>query len=314
MDEAYRDAYQRERKARLRAEELLEKLASEIYSKNRELADANETLRKNQATLVQNEKMASVGFLASGIAHEINNPLGFSLSNLYVLLEYAADLIRINSALRAEPGLNEACRKILDDPQLVFMLEDIPALTRESIAGLESVKQIVSYLRGFARTDKDETALHNINDSIQTTLNVLRNELKYKCQLHTTLADLPLIPLNAGRLSQVFANLVINALQAMPEPGGLYITTRVSTDGQWVNIEIDDDGPGVPAAIANDIFNPFFTTKTVGEGTGLGLSICHAIIVEELGGQLRLQEEGQGKGKGASFLVSLPLHATPQQH
>jgi two-component system NtrC family sensor kinase len=301
-NQVYEIAYRREKQARLLSEAQLEDLTREVYAKNQELAEAYESLRKNQITLVQNEKMASVGFLAAGIAHEINNPLGFSLSNLHVLLEYSADLNSLLSNLKLQENLTDACRVLLNDPHLSFMLEDIPALTTESIEGLDSVKQIVSDLRGFARSDQNEKTLNDVNDGINSTLNVLRNELKYSCVVHTDLGSLPQIPCAIGKLNQVFTNLIINALQAMKDVGGLYITSRMTAEN--VEVEIGDDGPGIPANIQQDIFSPFFTTKPVGQGTGLGLSICHAIVVDDLGGRLQLLSSG--RGRGANFLISLP--------
>ncbi|MFT6519445.1 MAG: signal transduction histidine kinase [Candidatus Azotimanducaceae bacterium] len=144
----------------------------------------------------------------------------------------------------------------------------------------------------------------NINESIQSTLNVLRNELKYACDVHTDLTSLPEIPCPIGKLNQVLTNLIINALQAMDGPGGLYITSRAMVD--CIEIEIGDDGPGVADDIQQDIFSPFFTTKPVGQGTGLGLSICHAIVVDDLGGGLQLLSSG--RGLGANFLITLPTN------
>jgi two-component system NtrC family sensor kinase len=306
-DQVHEVAYHREKQARLVAEEQLERLSKEVYTKNQELANAYESLRKNQITLVQHEKMASVGVLAAGIAHEINNPLGFSLSNLHVLLEYSAELNTLLTNLKGQTDLSSACSTLLNDPQLTFILEDIPALPAESIEGLESVKQIVSDLRGFARSDGGDKTLHNINDSIHSTLNVLRNELKHACEVHTDLTNLPEVPCYIGKLNQVLMNLIINALQAMDEPGGLYITSRAMVD--CIEVEIGDDGPGVADDILRDIFSPFFTTKPAGQGTGLGLSICHAIVVDDLGGSLQLLDSG--RGQGANFLITLPMN--PQQ-
>jgi two-component system NtrC family sensor kinase len=309
-DQVYEAAYQREKQARLVAEEQLERLSKQVYTKNQELAKAYESLRKNQITLVQNEKMASVGFLAAGIAHEINNPLGFSLSNLHVLLEYSAEINTLLTNLKSQSDPSSACSNLLNDPHLTFILEDIPALTAESIEGLESVKQIVSDLRGFARSDGNDKTLHNINDSIQSTLNVLRNELKNACDVHTDLTSLPEIPCPIGKLNQVLTNLIINALQAMDGPGGLYITSRAMVN--CIEIEIGDDGPGVADDIQQDIFSPFFTTKPVGQGTGLGLSICHAIVVDDLGGGLQLLSSG--RGLGANFLITLPTNPNKRLH
>lgn len=298
MSDAFEKAYQREKLARMEAEKLLEKMSRELFLKAQALEEANEGLKKNQQTLIQQEKMASVGYLASGIAHEINNPLGYSLSNLAVLKEYIAELSLFFQSVK-EQGLPDA----VDEQNLQNTLDDMPDLIAETIEGMEAVKQIVGDLRGFARGGGAPASEAQINDGIQMTLNVMKGQLKHKVSVQLDLAELPPIDCYIGKLNQVFANIIGNAVQAMPEGGNLYVSSSV--EGERIVIEISDDGPGVPPEVANDIFSPFFTTKVVGEGTGLGLSICYAIVTEDHRGSLTLSD--QGLGNGATFRIELPI-------
>lgn len=300
-DNDYLIAYEREKAARLAAEKLLEELTREVYFKNAELEKINREFKEQQQALIQQEKMASVGFLASGIAHEINNPLGYSLSNMSVLSEYIEELVSAIQTVRDDASIAETSKAPLSSESVVEVLIDMPDLVAESLDGLKAVKQIVSDLRGFARTNTAERTETNVNDCLTTTMNVLAAEIKRKAVLHVELKSKQLIDANAGKLNQVFANLIINAVHASPDKGNLYITTR--DEGHQVVIDISDDGEGVPEEHRAEIFSPFFTSKPVGEGTGLGLSIAYAIIVEEHQGSLELAADGQGRG--ATFRIRL---------
>ena len=300
-DNDYLIAYEREKAARLAAEKLLEELTREVYFKNAELVKINREFKEQQQALIQQEKMASVGFLASGIAHEINNPLGYSLSNMSVLSEYIEELVSAIQTVRDDASIAETSKAPLSSESVVEVLIDMPDLVAESLDGLKAVKQIVSDLRGFARTNTAELTETNVNDCLTTTMNVLAAEIKRKAVLHVELKSTQLIDANAGKLNQVFANLIINAVHASPDKGNLYITTR--DEGHQVVIDISDDGEGVPEEHRTEIFSPFFTSKPVGEGTGLGLSIAYAIIVEEHQGSLELVADGQGRG--ATFRIRL---------
>ena len=300
-DNDYLIAYEREKAARLAAEKLLETLTREVYFKNAELEKINREFKEQQQALIQQEKMASVGFLASGIAHEINNPLGYSLSNMSVLSEYIEELVSAIQTVRDDASIAETSKAPLSSESIVEVLIDMPNLVAESLDGLKAVKQIVSDLRGFARTNTAELTETNVNDCLTTTMNVLAAEIKRKAVLHVELKSTQLIDANAGKLNQVFANLIINAVHASPDKGNLYITTR--DEDHQVVIDISDDGEGVPEEHRTEIFSPFFTSKPVGEGTGLGLSIAYAIIVEEHQGSLELAADGQGRG--ATFRIRL---------
>ena len=300
-DNDYLIAYERENAARLAAEKLLEELTREVYFKNAELVKINREFKEQQQALIQQEKMASVGFLASGIAHEINNPLGYSLSNMSVLSEYIEELVSAIQTVRDDASIAETSKAPLSSESVVEVLIDMPDLVAESLDGLKAVKQIVSDLRGFARTNTAELTETNVNDCLTTTMNVLAAEIKRKAVLHVELKSTQLVDANAGKLNQVFANLIINAVHASPDKGNLYITTR--DEDHQVVIDISDDGEGVPEEHRTEIFSPFFTSKPVGEGTGLGLSIAYAIIVEEHQGSLELAADGQGRG--ATFRIRL---------
>ena len=303
-EDAYKIAYEREKAARKVAENQLEDLTREVYQKNEALIAANQELRQNQQALVQQEKLASVGYLASGIAHEINNPLGYSLSNLTVLGEYADELSDLFRQLLALPDLPTAAREALTNDSISDLLEDLPDLISESSTGLTAVRDIVSDLRGFARTGEALDDDVDLKQCIETTLNVLKSEIRRHCHVELDLAPVPLISGNAGKINQVLANLLINAAHAM-ESGTLYVSCR--EDGGDVEIEISDDGPGVPEEHRAEVFSPFFTTKPVGEGTGLGLSIAYAIIHEDHHGEITLSHDGPGRG--ATFRIRLPKTA-----
>jgi len=289
--DAFERAFRREKAARQQAEDELEQLSREIYLKNTELEKLNQDLIRNQAQLVQSEKLATVGQLASGVAHEINNPLGFCLSNLSTLKEYVDEI-----------GARLAKSTTKPDDGLTAVMADLPLLVQETQEGLESIRSIVKDLRNYYRDAGDDFAETNISDCIHSTLNMLRNQIGgYNVSLD--LGETPLIQANPGKLNQVFSNLIMNALQAMAHDGRLVIET--SAGDRYAEIRITDNGPGIPDEIKQTIFEPFHTTKPMGEGTGLGLSICHAIIVDNHNGQISARDANPGHG--TTFEILLPL-------
>ncbi len=295
-DSAFEKAYQREKAARLEAERLLEDLSRQLYTKNEELESLYQDLKANQSLLVQREKLASVGELASGVAHEINNPVGFCLTNLNTLESYLPVLVQA-----CRTGLNHADELVRSES--TYILEDLPSLIQETADGLKSIQSIVKDLRNYSRDNQeDDFTSIDINLGIQSTLNVLRNQIDQRYDVHLALAELPLILCNPGKLNQVFANLITNALQAMPDGGNLYIDSGY--DDHWIWIRFSDDGPGINEAVTEKIFQPFFTTKAVGDGTGLGLSICYTIITELHRGVIT--PVSNGRGKGATFEIKIP--------
>ena len=289
--DAFERAYHREKAARKQAEDELETLSREIYQKNEELSQLNADLLRNQAQLVQSEKLATVGQLASGVAHEINNPLGFSLSNLSTLKDYVAELTKL---------IADGHRPIPDQTKL--MLEDLPVLIEETVDGLHSIQSIVKDLRNYSRDDGDQFTQTDVQACIQSTLNMLRNQITSEFDIKVTLDNLPLIDANPGKLNQVFSNLIINAIQAMPAGGEITIDGEVDADG--LIVRIIDTGPGIPDEILSTLFEPFHTTKPVGEGTGLGLSICRTIIVDHHQGSIEARPIDQGSG--TVFEIRLP--------
>jgi len=289
--DAFERAYHREKAARKQAEDELETLSREIYQKNEELSELNADLLRNQAQLVQSEKLATVGQLASGVAHEINNPLGFSLSNLSTLRDYVAELTKL---------VADEQRLVTD--QTTLMLEDLPILIEETVDGLHSIQSIVNDLRNYSRDGGDQFSQTDVEACIGSTLNMLRNQITPEFDIQVSLDNLPLIDANPGKLNQVFSNLIINAFQAMPAGGEISIDGEADADGLIVRIK--DTGPGIPDEILSTLFEPFHTTKPVGEGTGLGLSICRAIIVDHHQGSIEARPIDQGPG--TVFEIRLP--------
>ena len=291
--DAFERAYHREKAARKQAEDELETLSREIYQKNEELSQLNADLLRNQAQLVQSEKLATVSQLASGVAHEINNPLGFSLSNLSTLKDYVAELTKL---------IADGHRPIPDQTKL--MLEDLPVLIEETVDGLHSIQSIIKDLRNYSRDAGDQFTQTDVEACIRSTLNMLRNQITSEFDIKVTLDNLPLIDANPGKLNQVFSNLIINAIQAMPAGGE--ITIDGEFDAGELIVRIADTGPRIPDEILGTLFEPFHTTKPVGEGTGFGLSICRAIIVEHHGGSIEARPIDQGTG--TVFEMSLPTY------
>ncbi len=247
--------------------------------------ERTEELRRTQAQLVQSEKMRSLGQLVAGVAHELNNPIGFVHANLQLLHEY------VDKLDSEEPSVRERAR------------EAIRKLLSRSREGTERVKQIVQDLRTFSRMDQAELQDADLNQEIERTLGLAEPRFKDAVRVERDFAPLPRVRCYAGQLNQVFMNLIMNACDAMEGHGTLRIRTRPAPGG--VRLEFSDDGPGLPPEVRDRIFEPFFTTKGVGQGTGLGLSISHG-IVERHGGRLWVESE---PGQGATFGVDLPLEA-----
>ncbi|WP_053133548.1 ATP-binding protein [Pseudomonas sp. MIACH] len=265
-----------------------------------------------ESQLVQSEKLASLGQLAAGVAHEINNPVGFISSNLSTLDGYFNQLQQMLEAYRqAEENLatgeqHEQLKALRIRLELDFLQDDIPILIRESKEGIGRVAQIVKDLKNFSRVDNDQAwQFANLQQGIDSTLNIVASELKYKADVIKHYAPLPEIECLASQLNQVVMNLVINAAQAMgPERGTITISNGV--DGENVWLEVADNGCGIAPEAVQKIFDPFFTTKPVGEGTGLGLSLSYGIVKKHRG-DISVSSE---LGKGTTFRVVLPIRQT----
>ncbi len=276
------------------------------------LQKAYQELQDAQAHLLQSEKMASLGQLAAGVAHEINNPVGFVSSNLRTLEEYTTDLLQVvggyeallaavdrgdSGAASAEAGRVREIAKKIDARSI---LDDLSKLTAESIEGMERVRQIVQDLKNFSHVDEEERKPFDLNQGIESTLKIVWNEVKYKAEVVKEFGDLPELLCYPGQLNQVFMNVLVNAGQAIKERGKIWIRT-FTRDGQIV-VEVEDTGCGIPEENLKKIFDPFFTTKPVGKGTGLGLSVSYGIIRKHQG---RIEVEST-VGKGTTFRIILP--------
>ncbi|MGH8450131.1 ATP-binding protein [Pseudomonas sp.] len=265
-----------------------------------------------ESQLVQSEKLASLGQLAAGVAHEINNPVGFISSNLGTLDSYFNQLQRMLDAYHeAENNLTpgeplDRLRALRAELELDYLKEDIPILIQESKEGIGRVVQIVKDLKNFSRVDNDQTwQLANLQQGIDSTLNIVASELKHKADVVKHYAPLPDIECLVSQLNQVVMNLVINAAQAMgPERGTITISNGVEGENVW--LEVADNGCGIAPETVQKIFDPFFTTKPVGEGTGLGLSLSYGIVKKHRG-DISVSSE---VGKGTKFRVVLPIRQT----
>lgn len=255
-----------------------------VQERTQDLNVAYETLKQTQSQLVQAGKMASIGQLAAGIAHEINNPVGFVKSNLHSL----GETVRI---LR-----QRGCGQSED------LLEEIDEIIVDSTEGLRRIDSIVKNLRTFSRMDGGQTALANVNELIDTTLSVINNEIKYKATVRREYGELPEIYCSRDRLNQVFVNILVNAAQAIETHGE--ITIRTGYDEERVLVEISDTGSGIREEDIERIFDPFFTTKDIGDGTGLGLSIVYDIIKAHKG----TIAVDSTVGQGTTFTISLPIN------
>ncbi|HIJ89874.1 MAG TPA: hypothetical protein HPP95_03365 [Deltaproteobacteria bacterium] len=279
-----------------------------IEKKNSELQNAYDELKATQSHLVQQEKMASIGQLAAGVAHEINNPIGFVTSNLGTLQKYAArmaEFLKMQAELYSQDtGDDRAIRlgEIRRQFNIEPILEDLPSLVAESLDGVERVRKIVQNLKSFSRVDQSDCSLADINQCLEDTLNIIWNELKYKCIVKKEYGDLPQIRCYPQQLNQVFMNLLVNAAQAIEGQGEIVISTRAHATE--ITVAIADSGCGISPENLSRIFDPFFTTKEVGKGTGLGLSITYNIVTKKHDGKIEVTSE---PGKGTTFVVTLPI-------
>lgn len=279
---------------------------------DRELDRSNGTatqLRSVEEKLLQADKMASIGQLAAGIAHEINNPIGYIHSNLDTLGEYVGNLLQLMMAydglLRdAIPDSDESRARINDIRQKFdfdFLINDLPMLLSESREGIERVRKIVEDLRDFSRAGyAEDWTMADIHRGLDSTLNIVWNDLKYKCEVRREYGDIPLIECRPSQLNQVFLNILVNAGQAIDAKGTITIVTGCDED--TVFVEITDNGKGIAPEDVSRIFDPFFTTKPVGQGTGLGLSLSYN-IVRKHGGHIDVRS---APGAGATFRIVLP--------
>jgi len=282
---------------------------AKINAQFAELHATHQLLADTQTKLLQSEKLASIGQLSAGIAHEINNPISFVLSNAKSLSEYIElyqnliDMYR--NALTAEPGdLDKkklAISEFEADEDIEFVSEDINILIQDTVEGSVRVQEIVKGLRDFSHTNFDEKSACNLAECAESTLRIANAELKTRGTVHAELNPIPDVLGNRGELNQVIMNLLMNAGQAMDEQGDIFVKTSV--ENNIVELSITDSGSGIDEENLSKLFDPFFTTKAVGEGTGLGLSISYGIITDH-GGTIVVESE---VGKGSTFKIQLPV-------
>jgi len=263
-----------------------------------------------QRQLLQADRMASIGQLAAGVAHEINNPIGYIQSNLGTLREYVSSMFRLIDAqdaalhrLQAEqPEQARQLEDIREQIDFEFLAKDLPTLLAESQEGISRVRKIIQDLREFSRAGHSESwTVADLHAGLDSTVNIVWNDLKYKVELIKRYGEVPLVECLPSQLNQVFLNILVNAGHAIEQRGQIVISTRA--DAEHAYIEISDTGKGIPEENLARVFEPFFTTKAIGKGTGLGLSISYGIIKKH-NGEIDVRSE---LGVGTTFLIKLPL-------
>lgn len=258
--------------------------------------------------LLQAEKMASIGQLAAGVAHEINNPIGFVSSNIGTLREYVQNLLALITTYESHEAemTPSACQRLAAlrlGMDLAYLRQDIPNLLSESIDGIERVRKIVQDLKDFSHVDEAQWQWADLRSGLDSTLNIVHNEIKYVAEVVKNYADIPVVECMPSQLNQVFMNLLVNAAHAMHGRHGKITVTVDTVAPDSVFVEIADEGQGIAPENLKRIFDPFFTTKAVGKGTGLGLSLSYG-IVKKHHGQITVDSR---QGLGTVFRVLLPI-------
>ncbi|MDM8537675.1 response regulator [Desulfobacterales bacterium HSG17] len=291
-------------------------LQAKLFIQNKKLDKTLERLKTTQSQILQAEKMSSIGQLAAGVAHEINNPIGFISSNLDALNDYMTDFnTLLQHFQKLEKTLKESNQENLsgeikkqmqtisdyeEEIEVDYLKDDIPELLKDCKDGTARVGKIVGDLKSFAHPGNDEQMLIDINKGLESTLNVVNNEIKYKATVTKDFGDIPLVEGYPQKLNQVFMNILVNAAQAIKGKGEIKIVTKQK--GNYVAVSISDNGCGIEKDHLLKIFDPFFTTKAIGKGTGLGMNIAYNII-EEHKGKIDIKSQ---VGKGTVFTIVLP--------
>jgi signal transduction histidine kinase len=310
-------------KTQLKMHHFSQNLEQQVSQRTAELTDALKQLQSSQLQLVQSEKMATLGQLVAGIAHEINNPVNFIHCNLEHMENYTQTLLNfLELYQKYYPAPVDEIQEQAEENDLEFLQEDVIKTLNSMKIGTQRIREIVRSLRNFSRMDEVEFKAVDIHEGIDSTIMILQHRLKAKPE-HPEIAvireygNLPLVECYAGQLNQAFMNILANAIDALEEinahrryqeiqdnPGRIIISTSV-VDSQSVQIAIADNGSGIPEQIQQRIFDPFFTTKPVGKGTGMGMSISYQIITEKHNGKL---ECFSTPGKGTKFVIKIPIH------
>jgi two-component system NtrC family sensor kinase len=293
-----------------------------LQARTKHLEQTLKELQRTQMQMIQSEKMSSLGQLVAGIAHEINNPVNFIYGNLSYSDQYSQDLIRIITAYQAElPTPSAALQEMIDNIDLDYLIIDLPKLVNSMKVGAERIREIVLSLRNFSRLDEAEFKLADIHLGINSTLMILQNRLKVKDrrpEIITNLGygDIPNIKCYAGQLNQVFMNIIVNSIDALEESfinGHVLnpeITIQTLKQDDRIIISIMDNGLGIEPEQLSRLFDPFYTTKPVGQGTGMGLSISYQIVVDRHGGTLNCIS---AIGSGTKFIITLPIKHSKNQ-
>jgi two-component system, NtrC family, sensor kinase len=299
---------------RKRNEANLHELLESLKKKNEEIEHTVRRLTQMQSGLVQSEKLASIGQLTAGIAHEINNPLAFVSSNLNRFTEYYQDVRKLlqlwqefGRSLPADAALTARLMLLEEEERrcdLEFVDKDFAELMHQTRDGSARIKRIVDQLRGFTHMATNDRTFANINLVLEETLTLVWNEIKYKATVTKEFGDLPPVLCNVGEMKQVFVNLIVNAAHAITEKGEIVLRTRAMESA--VEVKVTDTGNGMSAETRKRIFDPFFTTKAVGKGTGLGLWIVSTII-DKHRGSITAESE---IGAGTCFTLMLPIDTT----
>ena len=293
------EALQQQYAALQTSEARYRELSQELEERVRQQVGVIET---TQRQLYQAEKMASVGQLAAGVAHEINNPIGFIHSNLSTARGYVQKLGKLAPAIRANPALAGEWKKAGMD----FMLEDFGALLTESMEGTDRVARIVADLKGFSNVDHAEEESIDLNDSLRSVCNIAHAQVSSRAEVVMELGELPPLRCRVGQINQVFLSLLLNAVQAMDTRGEIRIRSRYG-EGE-IRIEFSDSGRGIAPDMLERIFDPFFTTREVGQGVGLGLTVSRDVLAAH-GGRITVQSEA---GKGSTFAIVLPVEVASE--
>jgi signal transduction histidine kinase len=296
----------------------LAKAREELNKANMDLASANEALHKTvadlnaaQDQLIQAEKMASLGQLTAGIAHEINNPVNFVTSSIQPLKDDLADVLKIISRYEKvvkEKGMENDFKEVehfRKEAKIEETMIEVNHLLKGIEEGALRTSEIVKGLRNFSRLDQTVYRKSNLNESVESTLTLLHNSFKNRIEIVKDYGELPEIDCFPGQINQVLMNILSNAIQAIPTEGSIFIKTW--QDKELVKISIRDTGAGMSEEVRKKIFDPFFTTKEVGKGTGLGLSISYGII-QKHNGEI---EVFSTPGKGTEFIISIPINQKP---
>lgn len=271
-----------------------------VNNQELQLAKLEQKIVELTNQLLHSEKLASIGQLAAGVAHEINNPIGYVASNMKMLTDYSQSLIAMIEEITV--GMPDGQKaQLFEKYDFNFLKQDVPVLAHESEEGLERVIGIIRDLKDFSHIEEAEFVSVNLHQGILSTLNIVSKELKYKAEVTKDFTDLPPIECMPSQINQVVMNLLMNAAHAIEEQGEICLSTGRNED--WVWFSIRDNGKGIDTELQELIFEPFFTTKPKGQGTGLGLALSRSIIDKHNG---RIELESQ-LGKGSCFKVWLPI-------